>query len=238
MHTPGSGIEDRSRLWLIEGVPGAGKSSLAQRLALVAKARGLEARWWLEEDRDHPVLPARLRKLASAADFPERCVDAFGEFVRRETGVLILDGAAFQSTVRFMFANNRSSERIGDYLTAWASVVQPANPRLLMIRVRDPFAHYADVVCPQRGDAWREKLVAYVERTPIARERGWMGFAGFVQFWAAYQDLCLRCAADLPFPLSIVSAWSETGQFDETATAEFFTSEVRRGAGLNQSDLP
>lgn len=220
--------EGGSRLWLIEGVPGAGKSFLAERLALMAKALGLEARWWLEEDRDHPVLPARLRKLASAADFPERCVDAFGEFVRREPGVLILDGAAFQSTVRFLFANNCSDERIRDYLTAWARVVQPANPRLVLIQVRDPFAHYAEVVCPQRGDAWRDKLVAYVERTPIARGMGWRGFAGFVQFWAAYQDLCLRCAADLPVPVNIVSAWPESGQFDEAATVEFFTSEGPR----------
>lgn len=210
------------QLWLIEGLPGAGKTSAAQRMHAQCEARGFRARWWLEEARDHPVTPSPLRKTAAAPDFAARCVSAFDGFVRTESGILILEGAAFQSTVRFMFANARSLAEMSGYVAAWAQAVTSAEPRLLILEARDPTAHYTAFVSRTRGDLWMQRLISYVEATPLARQRRWVGLDGFIQFWAEYQALCLELAAALPWPIMRMGAWSEAGLFDEEAAFDFF----------------
>lgn len=210
------------QLWLIEGLPGSGKTSAAERLNNSCGAYGLPARWWLEEAVDHPVLPASLRKLSATPAFSDRCVQAFRSFISIEAGILILEGSAFQNTIRFMFANGRSWAEISDYLTTWADAVTPARPRLAMFEVGDPNAHYTNFVAQRRGATWMEKLVAYVESTPLAQRHGWTGVNGFVQFWSEYQRLCLRCASTLPWPVKVIPAWSEAKALDEEGLFSFF----------------
>lgn len=211
-----------SQLWLIEGLPGSGKTSAAARLSALCNAEGLSARWWLEEASDHPVLPSSLRKLSASPEFADHCIKAFQTFIAVEHGVLILEGSAFQNTVRFMFAHERPIAEISGYVAAWAEAVTPARPRLLMFKVEDPRAHYTGFVAAHRGEGWMERLVAYVESTPVAQARRWSGIDGFVRFWTAYQELCLGCAVTLPWPVSIVTAWSEANAFDEQAALDFF----------------
>ena len=91
-----------------------------------------------------------------------------------------------------------------------------------MFEVKRPEAHYADFVAARRGAAWMEKLIAYVESTPVAGQRGWRGLDGFVQFWADYQQICLACATGLPWPVKFLPAWSEAGTFDDEAAFHFF----------------
>lgn len=210
------------QLWLIEGLPGSGKTSAAERLNARCSIDGLPSRWWLEESRDHPVLPATLRKKAKEPDFSDLCIHAFRNFIQTEAGVLILEGSAFQNSVRFMFANARSEAEISDYLAVWADAVGAARPRLLMFEVKAPEDHYANFVAARRGAAWMEKLIAYVESTPVAEQSGWRGFDGFVRFWADYQQLCLACAKALPWPVKFLPAWAEVGAFDDEAAYRFF----------------
>ncbi len=162
---------------------------------------GVPARWWLEEDRDHPVLPATLRKQSAAPNYPELCLDAFSRFIAVEHGELILEGAAFQSTVRFMFANAREPAEIGRYIDCWCRVVMPAQPRLIYLTTREPKRHFEDIV-QVRGAGWTQKLIAYVERTPVAQSQRWSGFEGFVAFWETYQDLCLDLLGRMTIPVS------------------------------------
>ncbi len=126
------------RLWLVEGLPGSGRSTFAERLCEAARIQGLAARWWLEEAKDHPVLPSTLRRSSLEPGFTGPCIAAFDAFLNVEVGVLILEGAAFQNTVRFLFANGASRDEIDAYILAWARGGARASPRLMMFQVAAP----------------------------------------------------------------------------------------------------
>lgn len=44
-------------LLLIEGVPGSGKTTLAEMICNNLCAKGVNTNWYLEEAKDHPVHP-------------------------------------------------------------------------------------------------------------------------------------------------------------------------------------
>lgn len=92
----------------------------------------------------------------------------------------------------------------------------------MVFKVDDPSTHYTKFIAAQRGAAWMNKLVAYVESTPVAQSQRWEGIDGFVRFWATYQELCLGYAAMLPWPVRVITAWSEARAFDEEAALQFF----------------
>ncbi|MDP1736027.1 MAG: hypothetical protein Q8L23_01150 [Caulobacter sp.] len=212
----------KRQLWSVEGIPGSGKSITAERLNDDCASRRQAARWWLEELRDHPVVPAALRGAAAEPDFPNRCLEVFRAFLTREDGVLILDGAAMQSTIRFMFANRREVEEIADYFDRWSVLVEPMAPRLVFLDIDDPERHYLDFLIPLRGAEWTDKLVRYVEGTPVARANAWQGIDGLIRFWSAYQDLCREMLSRFPAPVLVFPADPSRDNGLDPAIHEFF----------------
>lgn len=194
------------QLWLVEGIPGSGKSTTAGLLHDACASQGRAARWWLEEARDHPVTSAALKASAAEPDFPARCLEAFRAVLSSEDGVLILDGAALQSTIRFMFANRRDADEIADYFDRWSMLLEPMAPRFVYLDIDDPEGHYLDFLIPARGAEWTSKLVRYVEGTPVARANAWQGIDGLLSFWSAYQDLCRGVLSRFPWPALVFSA--------------------------------
>ncbi|HEX5094721.1 MAG TPA: hypothetical protein VFX21_01845 [Acidimicrobiia bacterium] len=179
------------RLVLVDGLPGSGKTTTAERMCRRLRSRGIDAAWAAETAPDHPVFPRGFAKSRREPEFPQQCLDAWAAFVDTiGTRTWVLDGAAFQSTVRFFYDERVPYDEIFAYWRAFETIVMPLRPTIFYLRDDNPADRMRTITIPVRGRAWYDKVSNYVARTPAGREFRHLGVEGFIAFWVRYGELC------------------------------------------------
>lgn len=170
----------------------------------------------LEEASNHPITHKEGRPLISQHDFARNSLSAWLTFLESVNGTVVLDGYALQSTVRFLYANGVSRQRVEDYFNRWQELTHEAT--LVYFPVENPRQHF-DVVFAERGDEWISKLYSYVEHTPLGVANSLHSTSGFLEFWSDYQQLCheLLDAAHVPVHFIDSRSWND-GDLELLAT--------------------
>jgi hypothetical protein len=192
-----------TRLILIEGLPGSGKTGTARWLHQRLRDCGVPAEWCIEEDPEHSVLPRRVRRLASRPDFAERCLAAwerFSEGAALREEVHVLEGCAFQSSVRYLLEYGAGLDAIGTYVDRFEHAIAPLRPRLIYLYQADPARFFEEQTLARKGELWVAKVSAYLASTPYCRARGWNGSDGMLRFWLHYRSVCDTLQARLELP--------------------------------------
>jgi hypothetical protein len=180
------------RLLFIEGIPGSGKTEISKQLCLLIQTAGIEAKWYLEELSDHPVHPRSLLQRCNEPSFPTECLSAWQNFVMRaecSSTLHILDGSAFQSTVRFMMQSEYSEIEIEQYYRKFEDIIAPLSPALVYLRPANAF-DYSHATARHRGASWSTKVAKYLSDTRYCQNRQLKGIEGMCDFWDAYAKRC------------------------------------------------
>ena len=172
-----------------EGLPGAGKTTAPKQFCKLLRRNGIDACWWLEEASNHPVTHRDGLAISRQHEFPQNALDLWQKFLNASNSIVVFDGYALQSTVRFLYANRIAPGHIVDYFNRWQALSPDAT--LVYLPVENTRDHF-DVVLAERGEEWSGKLYSYVEHTPIGVANGLHGREGFMEFWSNYQELCLE----------------------------------------------
>ena len=178
------------RLLLIEGVPGSGKTTTAKEVCRLLRSTGIGANWYPEEIAEHPVHPHSITRLRDESGFAESCLNQWRTFVghaQHKNSLHIMEGSAFQSTVRFMMENDRDG--IDHYFSEFVNVVKPLSPAMVYLRPND-IVKNSRYICKLRGEEWATKVANYETGTPFSRKRNLSGIEGMHQFWKEYARLC------------------------------------------------
>lgn len=178
------------RLLLIEGVPGSGKTTAAKEICWLLTSNGVRATWYLEEAVEHPIHPRVLTRLCDAPDFADNCLMRWESFVgqmRSRPEMHIMEGSAFQSTVRFMMENDVGG--IENYFSKFVDVVKPLAPAMIYLRPSDVVEN-SRYISDLRGDEWAKKVAEGETHTPYAVRNNLSGLEGMHVFWQEYACLC------------------------------------------------
>jgi hypothetical protein len=187
----------KTRLILIEGLPGAGKTSTTTYLGQNLQKQRVPCRWYLEEDPAHPIDCADMK----LKNLDEKLPPLWGAFVERaaqEPRVTIIESRLWQNTALFMLMAEYPVEQIIRLHQRVYQVLSPLSPVLL-------YLYQADVesaqrrICEVRGEAWLAREMRSLRKYPWFQSRGLDGFDGWLGFFQEWDVVADRLYEGWPY---------------------------------------
>jgi hypothetical protein len=195
-----------TKLILIDGLPGSGKTTTASWLASRLRSDSRTVDLFLEEHSDHPLHvggalhPSGYNSGAiffqryTPASFVEESLERWRAFVAgalQSDAISVLDSYPFQSDVRVLLQLDAVPETIRDYARQVESIISPLHPVLVFFTHRDLLQAIENIeaITAQRGSRWSEYVVEMAAHSPYAIARGLHGFEGALALLAEYRKL-------------------------------------------------
>lgn len=206
-----------TKLILIDGLPGSGKTTTALTLAARLRQRDVATRCVLEtgeEGGDHPLnVGGPLHPAGSAMGtelFARYTVEtyiteslhrwrSFVTVTERTSVVQIVESYPYQNAVRILLQMDAGAARMRAYVTSLERIVRPLRP-VLVYFAHTNAAQALQTIATQRGPDWTAYAVELLTDCPYARRRDLHGFDGALALMAEYTALLdeLRGVTRLP----------------------------------------
>ena len=166
------------RLILVEGFPGAGKSTTAQFLARRLTRHGRLARWVYEEEVPNPLVPTPpsggYRTWEQFADVRVERWRAFAAAARDYDVTVLPESALLQLPVFTMLRRNADPAAIAALVSRLVEAAAPLRPTLVYLARRDPEGAFRDIG-ERRGLAWLLQHAASSHGDAFTQARGLSG---------------------------------------------------------------
>jgi hypothetical protein len=218
------------QLIFVDGIPGAGKSVLAQLIARRMRQAGQPVRWWYEEELGHPIFVfhdmATLEEVAGHLFSGKHekvlaaALDKWRSFAAQTTdATVVADGTFFGYMTWCLLYLARPESEAFTYVSSIEEALAPLASSLIYLRQRDVAATLRNVVAV-RGNDWAQRTIRKVVDSPYGRARGLEGFDGLARFWSDYQALEDRLFARLAITkLALDVTAGDWAQAEATAAA-------------------
>jgi len=178
----------KNKLVIVEGLTGLGKSTLAHFITRQYQYNGISAVWIHEGEQPHPVSMEINSDIHAFMDEALMKWEAFVGQIRRSGEVVVIEASFFNNLIETLFAHCVSPAEIMQFGLKLQEVIKPVQPALIYL-AHDDVSNALEKNFANRGDGFREFVIQYVARAPIASQKGWDGNAGVVAFWKEFVSI-------------------------------------------------
>jgi len=186
-----------TKLILIEGLPGSGKTTSAVQLGTTLQRHGVSCRWYLEEDDPHPIDCLNIKLKDLAQQLPPLWA-SFAEQTLQENVVSIVESRLWQNTLLFMFMSEYPIDEIVHvHQLVWRSLA-PLSPTLIY-HVQDNIELALNRLYELRSEDMIEEDIRATSQYPWLRSRHLNDMSGWVQFFEAWQPVADQLYGDWSF---------------------------------------
>lgn len=193
-----------TKLIVITGISGSGKSTMAQRLAEQLEFNHVEHLWLHEEAADHPIREGEFT--ASPRDTEEGIDINVRDMYRRWTRLVreiaesrkayVMEGCLYQNIIRYFLGAHYPLEKITAFYDRITGITAPLRPTIVLLhrcRVRDSFEEAFRV----RGERWRN-LILDPKGEEYFEEHEYTGDESIYAMWEHYQRIADSMFARYP----------------------------------------
>jgi hypothetical protein len=186
-----------TRLLLIEGLPGAGKTSTTTFLGQILQNHGLDCHAYLEEDPHNPIdcIGFELKDLCQKMP---PLWQGLTDRALCDLAITLIESRLWQNTACFMFMSEYSIADILHYHRLVWQVLAPLHPCLLVLDPLD-VAESMQRIYTLRGAHALEKDIQLTSSYPWFQSRGLHDLAGWIQFFEAWQPVAGLLYQDWPY---------------------------------------
>jgi hypothetical protein len=224
----------QTRLVIVEGIMGSGKSTTARWIAAQLEAAGRRALAITERVEPHPVRGTDGLEhwfqpwLDVTADgLADRSLAKWRSFVANAKAaetVHALDGQLFHGDLTNLFLMEATPAMIAKYCKAVSDIVRPLAPLLIYFYQAD-IERAIRAIAAERGAEWVKYQVDWKLQAPYSRRVGLTGLDGLVALYRDYRALTDNLYAGLDFPkLAIDNSQQAWGTYYQQIHAQVISA--------------
>lgn len=220
-----------TKLILVEGPPGSGKSTTAYLLAEKIRQAGFSCACHLEWDADHPIpIGSDLdlgNVIATARQREEEMLNHWRRFARERRGkemVSILESRFWQTSLMLMYINGHPLNGLFDIQQRVVDVLLPLNPVLILYTIDDLRAFTTRTIQAKEDEwqksgfpgTWTGHIYEALNGKSWFTAHGLSGQVGYLAFLEEWAGICEQLYQQLPFGKIKVNNpyldWAETSR--------------------------
>jgi molybdopterin-guanine dinucleotide biosynthesis protein len=209
-----------TRIVIVEGIMGSGKSTTVRRMADRLKASDVSVLGITEGVNPHPIrfdwdLPWADMPAAQLAKSAAACWCAYANHASMSESITVVDGQLFHGNLTSLFLLDADMALIRGYVHDVVAAIKPLRPLLIYFN-QDDVDRAIRAVAAERGDAWVTYQLNWKLTSPYAVRHGLAGLEGLVELYRDYRKLTDRLYADLDIPkISIENSGREWAKYEE-----------------------
>jgi thymidylate kinase len=176
----------RTKLILIEGLPGSGKSTTTARLGESLTREGQSCKWYSEEYENHPIDLRGIPLTESSALV--RTWETFVHQAKRDESITVMESRLWQSTALFKYMAGIAVEEIVEQQEMVSTVLGSLSPTLIYLfqpDVRLAFERLREL----RDETWWNEVLEKTSRYAWFRSRDKNDFDGWVDFFTEWLEV-------------------------------------------------